>query len=80
MPSFLQGDPGEPGLNGVRVKNKHSVIFNTQHFEFSINFRESHRVICMMVFKGRSGDHGMDGAKGDRGDIGLQGQKGNQVH
>lgn len=32
-----------------------------------------------MCFKGRSGDHGVDGAKGDKGDVGLQGQKGDQV-
>ena len=30
-------------------------------------------------FKGRNGDHGVDGTKGEKGDIGLEGQKGNQV-
>lgn len=43
-----------------------------------IHYLRNHKYVWC-DFKGRNGDHGVDGAKGDKGDIGLQGQKGDQV-
>lgn len=78
LPSFLQGDPGEPGLNGVMVEQTNIQSF-LMHNILDVMFKGS-QITCTMWFKGRNGDHGVDGAKGDKGDVGEHGQKGDQVH